>query len=89
MDQGKRTNLRRPWPVHVLTLLSVTTAVLGVVVGDRSLGDIPMAVFGVFVGYSMWTGRRWAFTVMFMLTSLCAVLLLTVAVFQLALLEHE
>ena len=89
MDPGERTNLMRPWPVHVLTLLAVTSAVLGVVVGDRSLSDIPVALFGVFVGYSMWTGKRWAFTVSFMLTSLCASFLLTLAVVQLALLGQR
>ena len=89
MDPGKRANVMRPWPVYALSLLAVTGAALGVVVGDRSLWDIPTALFGAFVGYSMWTGKGWAFTVMFMLTSLCAGLLLTVAVVQLVLLEQR
>lgn len=88
MDPGERA-MARPWPVHVLTLLAVTTAVFGLLVGDRSFWDIPMALFGVSVGYSMWNGKRWAFTVMFMLTSLCAGFLLTVAVVPLALLEQR
>ena len=88
MDPDERTNEMRPWPVHVLSLLAVTGALLGFVVGDRSLWDIATAVVGLYIAYSLWMGRAWAFTVSFMLATLCAGAFLAVALVQVLLLEQ-
>jgi hypothetical protein len=85
----QQTTKVRPWPVFVLIALSGAGLIWGLVVdGHRNLWDIPLSMFTLWITYLLWTGKRWAFTLSFMLATLCAGLILLIAVVQVFLWEE-
>jgi hypothetical protein len=83
MGRQERTSKTHPWPVRALITMSAVGSIWSVIAdGDRSLMDVAMLPLGVWITYSLWAGKRWAFTVLFMLASLCAGLLATIALVQ-------
>lgn len=89
MDLSERLEKPRPWTVYVLVILSAAGLVGNLTTsGSPSAPDILLALFSLWVAYSLWTGRSWAFTVSFMLASLCAGLVVVIGLVQLLLLEQ-
>lgn len=78
----------RPWTVYVLVVLFVLAGFAGFAANtERSFQDAFMMLVGLGVAYAIWIGRRWAFSVTFMLSSLCVALLVALLIFQLFLYE--
>ncbi|HJR46078.1 MAG TPA: hypothetical protein VJ927_10785 [Actinomycetota bacterium] len=78
----------RPWTVYVLTIWTVAGALWGLITSDGNLGlSLLWFVVGMLFARAYWKGARWAFTLTFMLASLCAGLLVTIAIVQAFLLE--
>ena len=81
---------RRPWTIYALTILAAAGPVWGLAIGGiPDVWEMVNLVIGLWAAYSIWTGKGWVFTLMFMLVSLCAVLAIGVAVVQLLLLEQS
>ena len=65
----------RPWSVYALVAVSLVALAWGQLVDvDRSLWDALAITIGLFLIWGLWTGRQWAFSISFILTSLCLVL---------------
>lgn len=78
----------RPWTVYVLVLLGITGLVLGLVFdAERTLWDILAIAVNLLLAWGLWTGRQWAFSISFMLASLCVALTLGALLIQVVLLE--
>ncbi len=90
MGRRDQTSEARPWPVYVLIALGGAGLVWGLIADNqRTFWDIPRLLFGLWVTYSLFTGKTWAFTLSFMLATLCAGGILLIAGVQLFLLEGE
>jgi len=81
-------NGARPWTVYVLAALSTGGTVWTLITQSRlDLWAVVTALFGIWVTYSMWVGKRWAFSFAFMMTTLCAVFFVGVMLIRVFLLE--
>ena len=80
--------LSRPWPVHLLVVLSVAGLVWTLTTDPRFslLTVIALAGTGL-LAWGLWNGRPWAFSMSFMFATLCVALTLTIASVQIFLLE--
>lgn len=79
----------RPWTVYALVALSAGGLIWGLIgVSDRNVWDVPLYLLGLGIAYSLWAGKRWAFTVSFMLTTLCAGFIAVIALIQVFLLDR-
>lgn len=79
----------RPWTVYAMVIASAVGLIWGVIAGEtRGLGDVLAGLLTVGIAYSLWIGQRWAFTLSFMLVTLCAGLGLTVIAIQIFLMEQ-
>ena len=66
----------RPWTVHLLVWGSIAGAILGRVFDPRiDVWDLVGLLVSALFAWGMWQGRPWAFTISFMLTSLCLALI--------------
>ena len=89
-DKGGSVNKSRPWPVYVLVLGSLIGLAWGAVVDpDRTWWDLAGMVLTVWITYSLWVGKSWAFTLSFMAATLCAGLVLVIAGIQVFLFEQQ
>jgi uncharacterized membrane protein len=89
MDRAEQVvSKQRPWTVYALTLLFVVGSIAGLAVDeDRGFKDLLFLVAGSGIAYAIWIGAQWAFSTIFMLSTLCAALLACLLVFQLFLFE--
>ena len=70
----------RPWTVYALVLLVVGGMVLSQIVdAHRDLWDLVAIATSLFIAWGFWTGKQWAFSMMFMLVSLCTGLAVVIA----------
>jgi len=85
-SEGSRVG--RPWTVYVLVVASLVGLVSSLFLDtDRTIWDLVSVPLSLWWAYALWTGRSWAFSWAFMLTALCAVLLVGVVLVQILLLE--
>lgn len=74
----------RPWTVYVLVIGSAVGLIWGAIADtDRGWWHVLAGLFTVGVAYSLWVGKRWAFTLSFMLVTLCGGLGVLVLAIQL------
>lgn len=81
--------MKRPWTVHALVLLALIGFIIGLVSrGGPDAGDLASLAFTVWISYSLWAGKRWAFTLSFMGGTLCLGFLILFSFVQLLLLDE-
>ena len=86
----ERPAVDRPWTVYVLVVLSIGGLVWGQVVDvERTLWDVAAIVLSLLLVWGLWTGKQMAFSISFMLSSLCAALALGVVLVQGFLMESS
>ena len=80
----------RPWTVYILVVLALGSTAFGLIAdAERNLWDVIAVAVTVLLTWGMWVGRAWAFSISFMLMSLCAGLALVAALAQAFLLEGD
>ena len=85
-----RRAVDRPWTVYALVLLSVAGLAWGQVVDqERTLWDAGAIVISLFLVWGLWMGKQWAFSISFMLSSLCVALAAGVVLVQGFLMESS
>ena len=78
----------RPWTVYAIIGANLAGLVWGQVVDpDRTLWDLLTVSVSLVFAWALWTGKQWAFSVSFMLASLCLVLAAGAVLVQAFLLE--
>jgi hypothetical protein len=83
-------NKTRPWSIKALVLLGVVGLITGVIAApNRGWGDLVGGLFTIWIAYSLWIGKAWAFTISFMAATLCAGLVLVIAGVQAFLFEQR
>lgn len=73
----------RPWTIYVLTAALGVSAISGLAFNEGSIGiRLVGSALGLFLAASIWRGQRWAFTLWFMMLSLCVGIILLVLFVQ-------
>lgn len=87
---SKPVRVSRPWPVYALVLMMVTGTVVGLTAsGELGYAGVLGVCFDLWLAYSLWAGRRWAFTLMFMLVTLCLAVGAATGIIAVALLQQD
>jgi hypothetical protein len=90
MSRRESITLLRPWTVDVVTVLSGVALISGLILfSHRELWELPISLLGLVTIYSLWTGKRWAYTLSFMIASLGAALAVLGVVTEVMLLEQS
>jgi hypothetical protein len=87
MDRSDEPARVRPWTVYVLVAFGVIGLVWKVVTVSFSLWDFVYLPLNLWIAYSLWTGKQWAFTLSFMFASLCAFFLVVATLIQVLLFD--
>lgn len=78
----------RPWTVYALVAWALAGAVWALITDDGNLGiEILWFAVSILFAAAIWKGARWAFTLSFMLASLCAGAIVLVLLVQTFLFE--
>jgi hypothetical protein len=84
VSQPERT--QRPWTVYVLTVPALIGMAWSLAFGHLTLWDLLLIPLNLWITYSIWMGKQWAFTLSFTFAALCAVAFLAALVIPLVLL---